>query len=79
VKGVKMIVDKKEYIKIKNEKPNKEFLNECKEISKIFNKCNNMTKLKDYIIEKKNQNVGDIVEYVYEDILNKIYELEGDE
>lgn len=37
-----MIVDKKEYIKIKNQKPNKEFLNECKEISKMFNKDNNM-------------------------------------
>jgi hypothetical protein len=44
-----MIIDKEEYNRIKNEKPNKDFLKECKKSSKLFKKNNKVEELYEWL------------------------------
>jgi hypothetical protein len=72
-----MTVDKETYLKIKNEKPNEVFLNQCREETKMFRKPkDNFQKIKEYIIQEKDKlNTGDTEQWVYEKILFKIDEI----
>lgn len=74
-----MIIDKKTYLKIKNQKPNKEFLNQCREETKIFRKPkDNFQKLREYINqEKDNPTTGDVEQWIYEKLLVKMDEIQG--
>lgn len=72
-----MIINKETYIKIKNEKPNKEFLKQSKEETKMFRKQkDNFQKLKEYIIEEKDKSTtGDVEQWICDKLLIKIDEI----